>query len=408
MRLPSLSKRVQAGVSEDAGALLSALAHIYPERPIGTESVSNPRLAWAFLPNASRPRLLVPVMPKKAVGQAVRRFSAATQPKEHMVRRTASALLGLTGASLLPDVVQVGESQTGSLLHHLSDFFGQRVAVAIGVGTARANRKPVLAVFDQSGRQLAFVKLGVDEASRTDVQQEARSLSDVEGRLPSCITAPRLLEGSWWRGHYVLIMTDLSTKAGEPRGRRGQVPGDYMLAFSRAFSGGSEVLGATQFWERLRERVDGLVSADLGQRVGRAFRAVEERDGDLEVEEGAWHGDWAPWNMSWHRGGIHLWDFERFDQQGVVGLDHLHYAINQQMSRHGASMASLAKGLSRARQTQGLTPHAFDAVAGAYLCSIAARYVDRAEGMRGELIAPRAAFMVEALEAWVVGAILRA
>ena len=48
---------------------------------------------------------------------------------------------------------------------------------------------------------------------------------------------------------------------------------------------------------------------------------------------GAWHGDWAPWNMASTERGLLVWDWERFTSGVPLGFDALHYRLQ---SRPGA------------------------------------------------------------------------
>ena len=88
------------------------------------------------------------------------RFSAALSAPDTVKRLGVSGLLRGRAYAPFQDRITV-EERAGSLRSHLGDVFGEPVDLSLGLGTARANRKPVLQVFDARGRSLAFVKIGV-------------------------------------------------------------------------------------------------------------------------------------------------------------------------------------------------------------------------------------------------------
>jgi hypothetical protein len=70
-------------------------------------------------------------------------------------------------------VVGPGEDHIGAVV---ASIVGEPVQLSLGIGTARANRKPVLGAFDRRGRPVAFVKVGDTAVSARHVVAEARAL----------------------------------------------------------------------------------------------------------------------------------------------------------------------------------------------------------------------------------------
>jgi hypothetical protein len=110
----------------------------------------------------------------------------------------------------------------------------------------------------------------------------------------------------------------------------------------------------SSFFTALRERTSGLGSSHA-EAFSQVLGRIAERYGASTLAFGSWHGDWAPWNMAWHRGRLFVWDWERSHQHVPVGFDALHYffQVARTMRREGvraAADASLAhvSTLSRA------------------------------------------------------------
>lgn len=354
---------------------------------------------YVLFPSASRPKLMVPAAPRRAGAQAMLRFSTSTRFKEMLVRRAAGVFLRTAPDRLLADRIVV--SGTGdSIVDHLSRVFGRRVEIAIGIGTVRANRKPVLEVFDDRGTALGFAKVGVDEISLADVQGEARNLALLRPLVSDHLEMPELIDASWWADSFVLVMSSLSPSWGRSR-RQPYFPAAEMMAFARATSAdGPAVVDLTdsKFWVGLRERAGAdLPDGRSSERLLDAIRIISERWGQVPLELGGWHGDWTPWNMAWGRERLKLWDFERFDGQGLVGLDALHFGVNEAVHRGGPTPGTVLSGVAHARSVAGLPAATFDPVAAAYLASLSVRYRAAAAGLRGDSIASRADLMIDSL-----------
>lgn len=351
---------------------------------------------FRYFPSAKRPNLVFPARSPEAAARTVWRFSAATGFRDSATRFAAGAALRVGAVRLTKDAITVSERGT-SIIDHLSTVLEQPVEISIAIGTARANRKPVLEVFDSSGSTLAFAKIGVDEKSRHDVSAEGRSLRSLAGRTPHGIQIPAILDESVWCQNTVLVMSALPTRWQRPWARR-RVPLDLMHAFSRSFGSHRTPLGGTPFWDRLLSQAAELDQGPSADRLRDALSRLEARHGIVPVTTGAWHGDWTPWNMAWRRGQLQLWDFERFDQDGLLGLDVMHYAANEAMQRTRVSQDQLATALEAARELLDWSPEITRTVASSYLAAIALRYTSSVSLRHGELVADRADFMIEALE----------
>jgi hypothetical protein len=147
-------------------------------------------------------------------------------------------------------------------------------------------------------------------------------------------------------------------------------------------------LASTAFWRRFgdlpledtrqRERL-----AEVVERIGAAYGADE-------LEFGAWHGDWAPWNMAWHRGRVQLWDWERYDPDVPAGLDFVHYRLQTGGGYDTWPDPAILAPYGIRGRTAAITVEL-------YLLELARRYLGDAQGELGEPLRPRAAGLLDLL-----------
>ena len=389
--------RAGASVSAAAADLLETLRMFWPGAQVGLDrDPAGADQAFAMLPSAARPRMLAPLRPKAAAATAMLRYSAALGLRETVQRSAIYPILRFVGADVLArGCVTVRGGDPDNLGEHLAGVFNEPVSFAVTIGKRRANRKPVLQVFDRTGRALAFIKVGDTDESRARVAAEAQALDLVAGRLRG-FQVPRVLATSQWHGLSLLVMTPLGVRPQDPRGLWG-VPLGSMTAFSLQLGHRTAPLAEVPQWLRLR------AAADAG--------ALDPLEGSLDELErvaagmpdqvvGAWHGDWTAWNMARRGPDVQLWDFERFDTGVVHGLDPFHYAVNSATLRDGEEVPVVLGALERVVDLTGSGARA-RLVAAIYLVAICERYLGRAEPGRGGLIRHRADLMVRSLATWL-------
>lgn len=283
------------------------------------------------MPSAERARLLVPARHPAAAATSVRRYSDALSVPERIVRSALAVGLRVgLGPAALRDRVHVRSSpdagEPDSLVNHVADIVACPVVVSVGIGTVRANQKPVLQVLSHDGRSLAFVKLAVTAGQRGALATEAAALTALAGRDLDPVEVPELLHLGDWRDLSVLVQTALPTTPLPWRGRF-RVPFAAIEALGRHRDLAPVPLGGSRWFQGL---ADAAVEVDEPVRRGLYRMLVQEfaeRFGDHVVGMGAWHGDFSPWNISWHRRRVSVWDWERYDDEVPLGLDVLHYAV---------------------------------------------------------------------------------
>lgn len=349
------------------------------------------------VPNARSVRLLVPEQ-RRAAAAAMRRYSAAVSTRELVKRLLVASALRVTGGRLLRDRVRIAGPAGDSLQSHLCDVLGERVSVSVGIGSVRANRKPVLGVFDRQGRTMAFVKVGDSPASTANVRGEADALATVGTRTWAVVEPPALLHSGSWNGMHVLVISALSSSPWQGRKSEWRIPNAAMAELAGAFDEGAMALAETPMWRRCLGAPGQLVDREVQGRLASVLDRVADGVGDRSVRVGGWHGDFTPWNMARRRGRVQLWDWERFETGVPVGLDRMHYAVNVVTRRRGFDAAAITEGLriGGARMVPLATR---DAIAAAYLVSLACRYLLAAQGIGGDAIVDNALVVLSTLTA---------
>lgn len=278
---------------------------------------------WLVLPSASRPRLLVP--------GGVR--AAALMLTRHGDRSGARAVRALLAAGVRTGVLERGpvlrlvvDAPPGapSLERHLAPFLGDGIVLGALLGTPRVNRKPVLQVFHPAGRTVAFVKAAHDQRTRWLVRREADNLARVHSLGLDTVEPPEVRYAGSFGVLEVLVLSPLASSQQQGRAGVAPAPLEAMAELSRSVGLTRTALAESAYARRLSAWP---AQGPTGQeaRLRALVLAALDRYGAEEVELGAWHGDWAPWNMGWVDGRLQLWDWERYAEGVPLGFDLVHF-----------------------------------------------------------------------------------
>jgi hypothetical protein len=301
----------------------------------GSSSAAAAYETFGVFPTAARPRLLVPLVSKRAAAASLRGASHAREPQIRLAR--ALLRIGLRAGvaqHLLRDRLSISlpkEEQTNELpadvllTEHLAEVFGRRdIAVAVHLGPDRPNRKPLVQVLSPDGHVLGYVKIGWNTLTRRLVRNEAHVLGDLEGRMSSlaAFEVPRILLSEDWRELEILVLSPLPGRPFRMTRLHIETTATAMDEISRLFAGDERRLAESDYWLTESARVR---AAANGGRLAQLASLVEERYGEEVLSFGSWHGDWAPWNMAWRGGKLAIWDWERSGHPVPVGLDAAHF-----------------------------------------------------------------------------------
>lgn len=375
-----------------AAALWPAPAQLRPGRPGSTAEPS-----YLALPNATHPRLLLPRRPRRVAATAVRRYNSFGSRRARFVRELVAVGVrcGLTDVAA-SRVLTVSGSAAG-IEGFLSERLGAEVLLAIFLGPARANRKPVLQLLLPDGTTLGYAKVGIDPLTGALVRAEAAALARLADAGLHRLDAPRLLLHDRWNGSEVLVQSALPVW----ESRTDVVPAQVAAAAREISTIDREdavELTAHAYWRALQARVSALPATRAADALRAALAELGSQAAGIEVSVSAWHGDWSPWNMAVSRGRLCVWDWERFSGPVPTGFDMLHYSLQSALvvDRLAGSAAA-----DRVLERAGPAP-AERAVALCYLIHLAARYLRDGQAEAGATHGKVQQWLVPAVQRHVV------
>jgi hypothetical protein len=378
--------------------LAEVLRTLYPSQPESRSGGEGSR-EYLVLPHARRPRLLVPAGSRRAAAAAVRHGTEPRSWRARLVRAAAAAALRTGAAEMLPRD-RVAVEVAGSLEHHLQEaVLGGPTSLAIHIGPARANRKPIAQLIDPTGQTTGFVKVGVGPLTRRLVRTETAALSTLSLLRLRQLTVPRVRHAGRWRGHQLLVQSALPVW----RRRARLYPERLALAMREvAYCCGVDhgTLATSPYWKQLVERVTTVASQPEGATLASALATLGERTGDLDLRYGAWHGDWAPWNMAVLPETLLVWDWERFTVGVPLGFDAVHYDLQRNLQSSSDAAAAVRATLAatdRLLAPFDVTPPARQATALLYLVDLAARYLTDRQAEAGARLGVLGTWLLPAL-----------
>jgi hypothetical protein len=353
---------------------------------------------FALVPLFRRPPLLVPPG-RRVAAAAVRHYTGARSSAARLGINALSFALagGLSGAVLRGRVRVNARPGTETIEAYLIDVMQRDIRVSMYLGPARANRKPVLQLLTSAGETVGFAKIGVSPLTSRLVRVERDALAQLGQASLAEITIPRVLHYGVWHGLDVLVLSALPTWQ-----RRRPIPPDRLAAsmIELARIGGlrREPLTGSGYLDRLRTSLAGADKSAEQAALMDSLDTLASRVNGTTLAFGAWHGDWAPWNMANTGRGLMVWDWERFTSDVPQGFDALHYGLQAELKQaelkmwHRDPRDAAARCIADAPQV--LSPFGIDAIpaqitAILYLTDLATRYlVDRQAQAGSPLGAP--------------------
>jgi hypothetical protein len=361
---------------------------------------------YIVVPNARKPRLLVPAHDRRLAAAAVRRYGEPTSRMGRFKRNAVVAALR-TGASavLLRDRIRVEDPVgTDTFDRYLANVMGDDLSLSVHIGPVRANRKPVLQVLDEPGRTVAFVKLGTTALTRQLVRAEATALAALGHARLDTIAVPKVLHTGQWRDHEVLVQEALPTWQNRvPLTSPRLVAAMKELAACCGTRRGS--LEGSGYATRLRARLDAIADHPDGRQLATATARIfaAAAVSGVRLVFGTWHGDWAPWNMATLDDTLLVWDWERFTPGVPMGFDALHHDLQQRLEGAAGSDARAAVDGMLAHAPALLLPFgvvedsAVEATALLYLVDLATRYVTDRQAEAGARLGVLGTWLLPAL-----------
>lgn len=344
-----------------------------------------PRGAMALIPNAKKPRIIIPAAHPRASAAALHRFSADLDNRQRLQRILAVQALRTLGAR--PPIAHHQLSLTGGggqgLSAHLNELMGQEVVFSLSIGNARANQKPILQLFTMSGDSLGFVKVGTNSFTANLVRQEAENLRTLADKRFEVLAAPRLIHSGTWQDFELLVMEPLPTSVWSRSRKFERLRRQAEQELAERF-GEQRIRIELSDWFQQLPQASKYLDADqeLWGRWSEAVDMMASRFGPQELVFTVSHGDWTAWNMAVYRGKLQVWDWERFARSLPAGFDRLHFEVHRQLGLSGVNTHSVEVAFGR-------EPQISDAVKACYLIDLIGRYLlgqgeQQVESVRGK------------------------
>jgi hypothetical protein len=376
-------KTAPAALTADDAALRTqylneVLALLYPP-PCDTGGGPGPVITeYLVVPNARRPRLLVPSLNPSVAAAAVRRYA---EPQSRMARLKRDAVVAAvhtrsTGL-FFRDRIRISGPASAGIDGYLSDALRRDLAVSIHIGPARANRKPVLQLLSTEGETFAFGKIGSGTLTRSLVRAETAALNTLGHSNLTKLAVPRVLHAGQWRGLEVLIQSALPVWL--PRATLNQrrlTAAMLDVAGCQGLTNGS--LTGSAYWEKLQARLAAVADRPEGAALAAAVSVLAAHSGGTTLRYGAWHGDWAPWNMANLENALLVWDWERFATGVPLGFDAIHHELQRRIQSTGDARAAVEATVRRSDELLapfGVAPVSREITALLYLVDLAVRYL---------------------------------
>jgi hypothetical protein len=358
--------------------LEEVLELLYPAPCDTTGGPGEPITEYLVVPDARRPRLLVPNTSRRVAAAAVRRY-AEPQSRSARLKRDAVVAALRTGASgvLLRDRIKITGPAEESIDGHLREALGRELSVSIHIGPARANRKPVLQLISPEGETFGFGKLGTGPLTQRLVKAETAALAALATAGLTKLAVPTVLHAGQWRGLQVLIQSALPVWL--PRApltqRRLHAA---MLDIAGCCGYHSGTLVGSAYWAELRGRLAAVGDRPEGVALTSAAELLATHAGRHTLRYGAWHGDWAPWNMANVADALLVWDWERFARGVPVGFDAVHHELQRRIQSTGDAADAVEATVRKAGELLapfGVADGSRELTALLYLVDLAARYL---------------------------------
>lgn len=301
--------------------------------------------SYLRVPPVGSPKLLLPADMPEAGAEALRLWAAA-QHRWHrrLAYQVGAACLNIRPLhELWPNRWAVTDTVTDhsdhSLTSRLGTLLGQSVVVAANVGRRDPHQSQLLIALNEDGTPLAYVKVGWNDLNRRLLRNEARALRRVAELGSSAMVTPSVLHSERWN-NLELLLTAPVERSRQRAASRSQPPA-LPITLEVAATGMRERLPLRQsrYWSDLRLRL--AAAAESDQQAARVLeRAVATLDaaGDKALGFAGWHGDWVPWNLSYDRDQLLVWDWEYWSEGAPVGFDILHFFFGTQFFRGGGDV----------------------------------------------------------------------
>lgn len=238
--------------------------------------------------------------------------------KAHLAKRTVG-LYARTQAAL----------QQGSLTEWLSGQLGYRIVdLVIYAGSESPRRKITALGIAQRGNPDVVIKIADTDAGTEAIAQETQAL---QALVASDLAAqvPRLLLEADWNGYRIQVQGALPHGGSRQESRLTDSHLAFLSSLSR-IGRRTMPLRQTRMWQHVKAWAKTTPTEAMPDAIRALMhRILSDACGDVCIVCHRTHGDFAPWNVTTHRGKLFVYDWEDSLPDGLALTDAFHFLFRQ-------------------------------------------------------------------------------
>jgi hypothetical protein len=280
---------------------------------------------FAVLPSRKKARWLLPLTNRTLALDGFELYKPFSTGARMM--KTLVLLVRATGWSgWVQDEVLIASRSLLPIERLVSDVTGENQFIfTLSLGTPGAFQKLTVQVMRPDGVILGYLKMPLTEAAGQRLSNEAEFLTKLS-RFPQMRShVPRLLFGGLWNGRNILFESPLEGALGPTR--LTDLHNEFLARLRDCcpivLPGQIVVHQTAQRWESVARRM-GMNWEGLGRE---ALRIAGKELHGVPVPCGLHHGDFAPWNLREHRGGLLAFDWESATCEKPYLWDQFHFLV---------------------------------------------------------------------------------
>jgi hypothetical protein len=237
----------------------------------------------------------------------------------------------------------------------LGERLGKPVTCAFYFRSPGRFTKTIILILDESGRAIAYAKLGATEESKTALAHEGDML-DRLGQIPELTDQiPRVIARTAWRDFPALILSAAPSK------RAPKQFGPSHRAFLKhvhAATAWAGPLHESTMWKTMTERfasIEPRLEPCWRDRYGWALLEADKRAGPGAIPFGLAHRDFVPWNI--HGGtdsSLFVFDWELAQDQCTPAWDFFHFHLAGHAMRSNSLKSGALSGLLAKAKSEGI------------------------------------------------------
>jgi thymidylate kinase len=265
---------------------------------------------YAILPSRKNPRWLVPLDGDLAVWAPYAR-------KGHLLKACLSAAIRMGAART---VAFDGDGRLDDLVHEVLHVRDAHFSASLGA-PGRYRKATVQITAD--GRLQGFLKIPLTEDASLRIEHEASVLAQLTAVPALRPFLPEVVYAGRFDGRFVLLEAPVGGEPGETH-----FGGDHRLFLAELARHQNRPRYARKLIEDVARAWDGvayLLDGAERKTVAEALRSAERTWGDLSLDCGLIHGDFAPWNTRRCAERLRVLDWEAAENRRPHDWDAFHF-----------------------------------------------------------------------------------